>query len=273
MVPKEVFHYTKASVALQEILYKKQLRIRQLKYMNDPRESKEHFFDFYISPPNDEGDITELHIRLSQTATQIKLNEWKVLCFSKDHPDLESDNMLKWHNPFLRGSHRPTMWAHYAENHKGVCLTFDGKKLDTQIKRALSDIKCEIFPEGDVNYEDFADPASEAINTDEVLRLNDIELEKWLREYFRKNYKAIFLKKYRDWQDENEYRWVIHSGDGSPEFFIPIGDTVKEITVGCDFHETYHPSLFKFCKDLGVSAYRMTWYNGVPDRRKIFPPK
>jgi hypothetical protein len=51
MIPKEVFHYTTTKIALEKILFEKQLRIGQLKYTNDPKESKEHLFGEFIDPP------------------------------------------------------------------------------------------------------------------------------------------------------------------------------------------------------------------------------
>jgi len=275
MIPKEVFHYTKTSTALEKILFKKQLMIGQLKYTNDPKESKEHLFGEFIDPPPYKySDISVLSAwteKLLQIAKPIKLNEWKVLSFSINHPDLESDKLSIEENPFLSGAFRPTMWAHYGENHKGVCLKFNGNKLDEQIKKAFLDKKHEIFC-GNIEYDDkwAIDGVSIFIDIGEVSKLNDIEFKEWLRhEYFIKNYKKIFLKKSMGWENEYEFRWLVYSENDSPEF-ISISDVTEEIIVGSDFEEAYYPSLDKFCKELGVQAYKVFWDNGKPGKVRLF---
>ena len=264
MIPKEVFHYTTTSIALDKILFEKKLKIGQLKNTNDPKESGEYSFDTFVNAP---WDIPPWKEKLRQIATPIKINEWKILSVSINHPDLESEQGLI--NPLLFGGYRPRMWAHYGENHKGVCLKLNGNKLDEQIKKSLLDTKCEIFS-GEVDCDDrwVNDGTSELIDFDDISKLNDIELKEWIREYFKKNHEKIFLTKSKEWESEHEFRWLVHNEKDSPEF-IPIDDIVEEIFVGCDFHKTYYPSLYKLCKDLGIPAYEIFWNNGKPGRKKI----
>ena len=270
MIPKEVFHYTTTKIALEKILFEKQLRIGQLKFTNDPKESKEHLFDSFQNAP---WDISALIKRLKEIATPIKLNEWRVLCFSKNHPDLESEKVPIYENPLLSGGYRPRMWAHYGENHKGVCIKFNGIKLDEQIKKSFLGEQCKVFC-GNVEYDDkwCIEGTNEFINFNDISELNDIEFAEWLRqEYFSKHYKKIFLTKSKDWESEYEFRWLVHSEKGAPEF-IPIRDIVEEVLVGCDFDEANYPSLFKFCKDLGIPAYKVLWDNGNPGRYRVPRP-
>jgi Protein of unknown function (DUF2971) len=211
--------------------------------------------------------------KLTRMAKPIKLNEWKVLCFSMNHPDLEAEKVQNYENPLLSGAYRPGMWAHYGENHKGVCIRFNSNKLDEQIKKSFSDKECEIFC-GKVEYDDrwSNDGVNIFIDLNDVSELSDIEFEEWLRRvYFSKNYKKLFLKKSEEWQGEYEFRWLLHSKKDCPEY-MPINDIAEEILIGCDFHEAYYPSLFKFCEELGIPAYRVSWDNGKPERRSIFRP-
>jgi hypothetical protein len=225
MVPKEVFHYTTARTALEKILTEIRLKVGQLRLANDPKESGAYSFDDYISPSDENDDIPKLWVRLRKMATRIKLDEWKILCFCKDHDDSEFNRTAARHDPFFKGYNRPTMWAHYADNHRGVCLTFDGEKLDAQI-RLSSGRKYEVLPDGGLNYVDNnSDAIGEPINTQEISKLSDVQLEGWLRAYFHRNYRVIFLQKFNDWQSESEYRWIFHSKE-SQEFYIPIGNTV-----------------------------------------------
>ena len=54
------------------------------------------------------------------------------------HPDFE----YKDHSMF--GVSQASMWAHYAGKHTGICVLFDAKKLDQNIKEELEGKNCEI---------------------------------------------------------------------------------------------------------------------------------
>lgn len=260
MIPEKVFHYTKSSIALEKILCEKNLQIGQLKFTNDPKETKEHSFERFIGEVYDEQSWRDFDKRLTRIAKQIKLNEWKTLCVSKNHPDFESDG----ENQFLSGSFRPSMWAHYGENHKGVCLQLNGMKLDEQIKNAFPEVHS-----GDVEYSDklLYNSQKEWIPKDKLEKLNDTDLREWLRKYFIRHHEAIFLKKSKDWENEYEFRWLVHNEKDCPEFIPIINNIVEEIVLGCDFHIAYLESLFKFCGDLGIQVYKIYWTNGRPDKR------
>lgn len=88
MIPDEICHYTKVETALK-ILSTKKLKIGQLKYTNDPRESKERnsviAWDARASLSNNpDRDIIITKIR--SEANRIILEEWKVLCFTLHRP-------------------------------------------------------------------------------------------------------------------------------------------------------------------------------------------
>ena len=216
-------------------------------------------------PYNNSGGAFEWAAKLDHVATHIKLNEWKVLCVSKNHTDIKSPEDLFDDNPFLSGGCRPRMWAHYAENHKGVCLKFNGDKLDEQIKKILSDKECKIFC-GDVEYDDkgVIEKSSPPISLDNIGKLNNTEFAGRVREYFFENYKAVFLQKSKDWESEYEFRWLIHSEKNSAEY-ISIIDVLEEVILGADFPQAYDPIVFKLQKELGVKISKIRWWNGVPE--------
>lgn len=110
----ELFHYTKAPTALEYILLNKTLRLSQLQFTNDPKESKELYFMTFtgIVPPSPGASLNKIH----NAARKIKLKEWKVLCFSQNHANFRSGKAFAEINPFLSGKYRPAMWAHYASS-------------------------------------------------------------------------------------------------------------------------------------------------------------
>jgi len=274
MIPKEVFHYTKATTALENILFEGKLKIGQFKDTNDPKERGQYFLDSFLNFPSNAGDqeFANLYTKLTDVATRIRNNEWKVLCFSKNHLDLDSGRVSFDENPFLSGGCLPGKWAHYDENHRGVCLKFNRSKLNVQIQTSLLAEECTVCS-GDVVYDNqkILDGPNSFFDMDNIHNLNDTEIEEKLKEYFIQYHERIFLVKSKDWENENEFRWLVYSKKDSPEF-IPITNVLEEVFVGSDFSEAYYPSLIKFCKELGIPSSKIIWNNGVPYKKSITQP-
>ena len=232
-----------------------------MKYLNDPRESK----DWALLPeltgiPTNSLPIKE-HL-VNQEFTRIKQEEWKVACFTTHAPKYKRHPNSKIEEGFLHGACRPRMWASYAENHKGVCLKFNGMKFDEQIRIRTDGLaKNRRVFRGKVMYIDYGDTLeSVSINYTE---LSKIDISQGLRNHLIKQYKKFFLLKSRDWKTESEFRWLIHSESREAEF-LPIKGIIEEVIVGFDFPRVYYPSLFELCDPLGISVREMIWRNGMP---------
>jgi hypothetical protein len=272
MLSEELFHYTKAYTALEHILVQKQLKLPQLQFTNDPRESKELVFESFTGLVPGQSTGTVLN-RIQNIAKSIKLKEWKVLCFSQNHPDLVNEKSTINNNPFLSGSYRPTMWAHYGGTlngqHNGVCLKFTKGKLDAQIQKTFEDKAKYVVHSGEVEYDDEKLFDLLPLSMDRILELKDSEIEKRVRDYFFTYFREVFFRKSKDWENEYEYRWLIHSKNDAPEY-VSIEGVLEEVLVGQDFPQIYEPSLTTICKELGIPAKRIRWVNGVPDERFIY---
>jgi hypothetical protein len=255
MIPNEVFHYTKRDTALEHILLDKKIRLGQIGLTNDPRESKEWWFPLQSNKALKPKVFLDLEQKVINSANNIGTKEWKVLCVSQHHPD----HLSRQHNPFVQGFCRPRMWAHYSDNHKGVCFRFNGLKIDEQIQKELGN-KCKVF-RGPIVYDDINSIAPYPINIDKIIAKG---LEEGIREYFFEYYEHFFLTKSKDWETEYEYRWIIHGTSMSPEY-ISIENCIVGVIVGVDFPEVYEPSLIKLCKDLNIPVGRMVWRNGTPN--------
>jgi hypothetical protein len=271
----ELFHYTKAQTALNNILVDKTLRLSQFQQVNDPKESKELYFMSFTgsAPTPSQVDLfNTANKKIHDMAKKIKLKEWKVLCFTQNHNDLESGKLSALDNPFLAGKYRPAMWAHYASSskcpHDGVCLKFNYQKLNKRISETFKN-KNEYFVEqGAVEYDDMKVLHQPPFNKDGILHLTDMEIEERAREYFFTYYKEIFLLKPNDWKNETEYRWLVHSKSDSPEY-TSIVDVIDEVLVGVEFPQGDKRKLVSLCKELNIPPKRLRWVNGIPDEGLI----
>lgn len=262
MIPEEVCHFTKAETAIDKILLENKLKIGQLRYTNDPRESRTKeplLFHRSDLPINTDPKGIELKSKISAESQRIQLDEWKVLCVSLHRARIKSkDPNYAVYNLHVRnGYSNPAMWAHYTENHKGVCLIFSGKALHQNIQNELGD-KCKIF-NGKVKYSiNHKLTSTPAI----AIKSLDMNIEDAVRKHFFTYCQELFFHKHPSWEYEKEYRWLLHSKEESNQF-VSIQNAIKAVIVGSDFPKEMEPPLREICKELGIPAGKMDWFNGI----------
>jgi len=259
MIPEEVFHYTKNCNAI-EILSEKQIRLGQFKDTNDPRESRKWaiLYEYLGIPPSTNQAIRsfdENTKRLNDEINKIRLREWKVLCVSMNHPQLK-----KYDNPFYLGNCRPNMWAHYGENHEGVCLKLNGKILDQRIKELKRKKECNVFS-GKVKYNDFALQKPIAFRTSFEQLSQDLNQE--IRNHLKTNYKEYFLLKAKDWITEYEFRWMVFCTEDASEY-ISIEGAIEGVVIGMNYPREDISLIRKLCRELGIEPTGMNWQQGIP---------
>jgi hypothetical protein len=263
-IPKWLFHYTKRETALEYILTTGRIKLSLFADTNDPVEVKTWGFPIRGVSENKTDGIFDLSA-IEDEANRIRTQEWKLLCLTMDGPGYkEPEPGMLFTGHFHRGFCRSRMWAHYADRHTGVCLVFDGNKLDQSIKEVLS-ATSTIFS-GPVRYQDHWDKESLAEIGAFFLSYREIESPNvltGLRSHFLRNYEELFLRKSRDWETEFEYRWLVHNTAPGPEY-VPISASLRSVIVGVDFPKVYEPSLIELCKNLNTSAGRMYWTGRVP---------
>lgn len=261
MTPNEVCHYTKKDTALEKILSGRKIKFGLLGLTNDPKETKLTQMRL-VSIGTPFYDQTYEAQVLTESERILK-EEWKVLCTTQHLPIKKNQDSIKNEvlSKFRHGYNRPRMWAQYAENHSGVCLIFNGKKLHENIRSSLSK-ESKLFC-GVVNYKNYGSIASKPLPRNNLL-LNKSKLSDTLREHYLKYYEHYFLSKYPDWQNETEYRWLVHNTSNAPEF-VDITGALKTVIVGSDFPTVYEPAIIAVCKKLKVDVGKMEWRNGLPE--------
>ena len=260
MIPKELSHYTKKEIALEEILFKRQIKVGQLSFTNDPKESLPTSvgITFPSSYVIDEK-TNDVRNEIFREANRIRQEEWKVLCLTRNlqKQRIKEENTTR-NNSIDEGYRRPRMWAQYTDNHTGVCIIFNGKKLHKNIEMGLKE-HCKIFC-GPVKYKKIGTATMININYSDISTLG---LTDGIRKNFFENYEKYFLAKYNDWKNETEYRWLVHSTKNSPEY-VSIEGTIKEILVGSAFPEVYESAIKELCQGLNISVGKMMWLDGQP---------
>ncbi len=270
MIPKELYHFTKKDTALEKILFERKIKLGQLRYTNDPKETKKLSISLSYTPDQNKTS-PKWAMKVLDEAERVFKDEWNVLCMTKNLPKRKykgtNKSLVKEHSRY--GYAHPKMWAHYSENHTGICLVFDGKKLHSNISSALKN-RCKIFS-GPVNYKDYSVTYANSLDDSYIDKYGLIE---GVRRYFFTNYQELFLTKHPDWESEAEFRWLIHNSANTPEY-VSIEGAIKAVLVGSEFPQVYEIVLKEMCKDLKISAGRIIWHNGMPIATfgSIYEPK
>jgi len=276
-IPTEVCHYTSKETAMEYILEGGKIRLGKLGLTNDPRESKRWIVPnllWSVDFAKDfEKEIAESNLMIENEVNRILKEEWRVLCtVCHNYPYSNSYEGKKEYDHHEYGFSHSRMWAQYARNHSGVCLLFDGTKLDNNIRQYFELLKTShpIF-HGFVRYD--YEKSTGLTPTHLDMEFQYERLIERIRKTLLKHYESNFLYKSNEWKTEHEYRWLVHCPDPS-DILIPIQNAIKGVIVGADFPKVYEMSLKDLCEKLSIPAGRISWENGSPyvHRYAIYQP-
>ena len=242
-----VYHFTTREAALEKILYSGKIKLNLLENTNDPREYKDWGITVTGGSDNNLPVWKALHLVNHKRKTQTK-----VLCLTMDDLKQQRCGLMR------RGFASARMWAQYGGQHTGVCLIFDKKGLEEEIRKTVSsteDCYC-----GPVKYSDQNFGVEFNFNT---MGETEEEVQSGVELYIRSNIPQLFFTKLLDWRDEIEYRTMVYD-DGTKPIFVPIANCLKGIMLGSDFPSVYVPLVQQMGKDLGVKIGQISWHEGIP---------
>ena len=249
-----LFHYTTLAVALEHILEKATIRLSPFSAMRDPRESQA-----WLITGGGYGGVDEAQYQEYSKKMNALKHEHKLL-------SLTQDDLSRHHSDedpvYRRGFARPRLWEQYAQSHRGVCLCFNRETLIESLCGQLGTPERPLT-HGAVEYRDdrlgqelFVDLTPD-LGVDELVEAN-------LDRYFD----ALFLTKLRDWETENEYRFVVRTDKQGYEF-ASIETSLRAVCLGGEVARTYVPSFTALCEGRGWEVLQMRWENGYPRIRTI----
>jgi hypothetical protein len=240
-IPEEVFHYTKMSTALTKILPNKEILLGNLHQTNDPLETQNRFREWInesSNPYEPQGLIRDFVEPIGIKDINIKV--LSTCC----HNNPSWKSTYPQSEIYKYGNSRFSMWAHYSERHTGVCILFDGKALDNNIRKRVEENGSVQNGFVKYNYE----------KSIQRFQGNNHE-EIW------NNYRQNFLCKSPDWKPEHEFRWLVRLENDS-KLLVPIENAIKAVIVGKDFDKECLPLLQKLCQELSISPWQIKWeYN------------
>lgn len=249
-----IYHYTKAETAINFILKNKNLKFSSFSKTNDPKETKEWFF---IPGTNEGRDLKKYTPEyLSKILNPTLRGATNLLCFSKDK-ELTGNHLEDTPN---RGFCKPRMWAQYAENHTGVCLIFNFERFTKLFHERFSD-KTYVYDK--VRYLDrlLAD-----IQMEPAYIVNIDHLEKRGKDYcydhLIKFNQRLYFEKAKDWENENEFRFVIF--ECTDELYFEYQNSLSGIIFGQDCNEEDIKRIVDLTRNNEIQYQKLKWRNCTP---------
>lgn len=136
----------------------------------------------------------------------------------------------------------PLMWAHYADNHKGICIKY---KFESKFFPLLSEDKKELFRIGNIDYKP-------------NFSVNEFEIKIW---------DALFAKS-KVWQYEHETRLVYYSINDIPKVkTVHVPGAITGIYLGLRCSSEDERIIKALVKDRNIPIYRM--YTDINDVYKL----
>jgi len=227
-----------------DILQQKKIFMSDAKYLNDPFDSKAFYYN---------------------------ANELKKYEILQEYDGRLIDDFTDFTKLTSLTSNRISsmpMWAHYANNHMGFCVSYDMSENTT--------LRGCTFP---VQYTDERVDITSLMDTQVQMILYEKEkqIAEGKREILLNDLSLIFVTillnniKHSSWSYENEFRCTMgFNAEGMP--YTPA--VPKEIFIGMKCTPTYEERIVKIAKKLKTPVYKMKFdelssdYNLIPERIK-----
>lgn len=257
-----IYHYTKASTAIDFILYYNQLRFNKAQNSTDPIESKKSRRGTVssINAEYDGHEANELHVFIDDLEKQ-----FNQICFCQNTIGKYFTN-FEGHEEIF-GFTKFRMWDQYADKFKGVCLAFSKEKI-----LSLNKKKLEIIDEN-IKYVTFQKLSENKIGYIQGDHLQDIGKERY-KEQLEEIVKKSFFYKHLDYSGENEYRigTLFNKKKCSIEkiqdnfvfdqsMMLDISDCIEAIFVSSYANDKQKSDLLEYANRLNVKIIEMKWEN------------
>ena len=240
-----IYHFTTID-NLIKILLTDRFRLSLVEKMNDINESQpiHKRFGFKV----DENELKDIEEREEDIRSRTFLG-----CFNIKKSDEDIRDKV-------------SMWGHYADLCKGVCLEIDKNKLDNLLFNKIYDcennaIECKLhISKFDIKYK------NQTIIDNEKKRYLTMRGELINIKY--ENIKKIFESKSEEWKVENEFRYLVYNNDCEKinYFFInEFSSCINKIFIG-DMQDEQSINLLECIKSKVASNIQFSIRDGNRER-------
>ncbi|MUP39876.1 DUF2971 domain-containing protein [Labilibaculum euxinus] len=262
-----IYHYTKASTAIDYILYRNQLKFNEGRNSNDPIESSNtrRVTVYSLNNPLERSTVLESN-KLNEYISNLE-DKFCQICFCKNNKGSDFGSKC-YHGSFkgheeLFGFTKLRMWDQYADKFTGVCIALSKEKILSLNKEILALI------EDDVKYFSFGDLSLRKMgNIQGDYLANDGKYQKKIKEIVKQS----FFYKHLDYAGENEYRIGVLYDEKyccaeklkdkyifNKTIMLDISGCVEAIFVSSYANDKQKSALLEYANKLDISIVEMKW--------------
>lgn len=267
-----IYHYTKASTAIDFILYNGQLRFNSSRNSNDPIESRKPrrgiFYTGGMAGEEISRDMALDSTYINNHISNLE-NQFHQICFCKNHYNkyFNKEYLSRGISGYeeLFGFTKVRMWDQYADNYSGVCLAFSKEKIITKNERRIELLK------DDVKYLSFQKLSDAKIGDINGNYLSNIGKNRYKKLIDKQVKKSLFFK-HKDYRNENEYRigtfydkdkccLEIIRGEFVFEktMMLDISDCVEAIFISSYLNDKQKSELLAYANKLNIPIIEIRW--------------
>lgn len=228
------------------ILENMTLRMNCIEKVNDPKESSNRDFTFYIRDKKtsvffSENTFEELEKDLTQRT-------FAICCV---------DSGIKKDNNQHENAMLPNLWAYYGENHQGACLVLNKEKINEKIIKATNG---KVLYSGKIQYL-HPDIWESDVSAAYSIYLEDLLSDKdgYFDDHIKNNVKELFFTKQIAWRDELEFRWVARSRSDKDYIDIDLTDCIELIVIGSSSTKDFEGDIAKLCHRSALEYHKAHW--------------
>lgn len=240
----KIYHYTRLSTVIEDILPKMTLRTNSLDRMNGPKENQKWSFAGINVP------YESLYAELNSDKNRNNAHFDRMYKFGEDVKRKIQATCFVYSDKFP-GYENEMMWAQYSDNHKGVCLEID-QDLFLEENKQL-----DIFKFQNVNYEP---KKKEWIHWNKNLTKDEN-----IEQYIKRNFESLLLCKSHYWEKEYEKRLLILANDFC---YLNIKESLKGIYYGLSTHYSYNVAIQQFIDPNKTNLYKVCFEDNKLKRIK-----
>jgi hypothetical protein len=267
-----IYHYTKASTAIDYILFNEQLKFSRRNNSIDPIESRKARRSIVSTGACvDMKKDKQFHDESNRLANLVAAleNSFNQICFCKNHKGSEfaSENyytQFQGHEEIF-GFTKARMWERYADNYSGVCLAFSKKKL-----LSLNESEQKLIYRN-VDYLKYRELSCRKIGDISANYLTKVGYDKY-KERIEQIAESSFFCKHIDYHGEHEFRIGVYHGEekciveearGDYQFgktmMLNIGGCLEAVFMSSYANQKQKNSLLEFAEKLDVPLIEMVW--------------
>jgi hypothetical protein len=246
-----IFHYTKASTAVEHILFENRLKFSSVLNSIDPIErerfnlGREYFGTDYS---NNIFSETEKDAQTVEEQIENLLGQIKMICFCENSTPEKIGNARKIFKKDDYGFLKPRMRDQYGDKYKGVCLALSKETILANSKIDFSEkVKYVEYDKIALNFSH--------INLNSLINIGK-------EKYFENVSEGIiktFFQKHRDYRDEKEFRLIKKTSNEIE--FIDITKAIRCIIINTRIIDNNFliNNIVNYANENGIEVLHLYW--------------